>query len=135
MRIIQNEKGSIWIIMSFLIIFVWVSMAGVLKIITSQYQTMNRIKMSTAAFHLAEAGITKGLWELSKGNTGYNGERNTRLDIGTFTVDVHSKNGQFIITSTGYIPDRGHVRAKQIIRVVAERDEKGTYKIVTWQKL
>jgi len=135
MKIIQDEKGSVWTFTTFLIIFCWLLIISVLNVINSQYRAMNNIKMSAAAFHLAEAGITKGLWELSKGNTGYRGEKGTKLDIGAFSVDVRSRNGQFIITSTGYIPDMKHVRAKKIIRVAAEKDGKGVYRTVIWQKL
>ncbi|MFH1353454.1 MAG: hypothetical protein ABIH68_07775 [bacterium] len=135
MKIIQDEKGTVWTAVTFLIIFIWLLIVSVLKVINSQYRDMNKVKMSAAAFHLAEAGITKGLWELSKGNTGYRGEKGTKLDIGAFSVDVRSRNGQFIITSTGYIPDMKHVRAKSVVRASAEKDGKGVYRTVIWQKL
>ena len=126
----KKQTGSVHLSLILFIIFLWTIMAGVLTTVANQYRTMNKIKMTAEAFHLAEAGITKALWELSRSDGTYQGERNTPLDIGAFSVSVSRSEGKVTLTATGTVGDRALVS----IRAVANKAG-GKYKIVSWRKL
>ena len=62
------------------------------------------------AFALAEAGMNKALWHISRGDDRYEGEENTRLGSGYFTVLVRDLPGKVDykeITSAGSLEPIG----------------------------
>ena len=60
----------------------------------------SRLRTSTA-LHLAEAGLAKAQWELSRGNTRYAGEQGMKLGGGTVDVDVEPQEdgSGFVVVS------------------------------------
>ena len=70
--------------------------------------------------NLAEAGLDMAIAELQAHPSGYNGERDTALGAGFFTVEVsEADNGKAAgVTSTGFLRDGGFVLRQA--RIVAE---------------
>ena len=135
MKRISNEAGSVWGVLIILILFIWVSIASILSVLASQYETASRAKMSAAALYVAEGGARKALWELSRGRAGYSAEAELDLDVGVASVETRSENGRLVVTATGYVPDKRHPRASQAVRVEAVKDAKSDYHIAAWHRL
>ncbi|MBI5210809.1 MAG: hypothetical protein HY927_12635 [Elusimicrobia bacterium] len=133
MKLPRGERGSVWIALTVLITFCWTMMAATLVMLARQHRSMTRLRLTTAALHLAEGGVEKALWELSRGNASYAGEADTGLDIGTFSVEVAREGDQAAITATGHIPGRRRPAASQTVRVVV-RKAGGGYRVVSWTR-
>ena len=86
---------------------------------------------ATRAFHLAEAGIDKALFELSEEGREYRGEEETSLGEGNFTVTVEEKGEVIIIESKGKIlrPAGEAVTRTVELHCSLERDSQGNRKI------
>lgn len=97
----DGRRGSVWIMLVFLIIAAWTAMAASLSMMASQYRSLNRQNLTSAALCLAESGVAKALWELSR-DPAYGGEADTKLDVGTFSVVVRGDE----VVATGYVPSR-----------------------------
>ena len=110
----------------------WIVFAGILNTLAGQYKQAVLNKMAVSAFHAAEAGITKGLWELNK-NGEYKGETYTKLDSASFSVEVRPLGDKFEITSTGYAAGKNEPKARQTVKATAKKGANGTYKIISWQ--
>ncbi len=67
---------------------------------------------------LAEAGIDKGLASLNATWGSYNGELETVLGDGTYSVAIASKDSNTkILTATGYVPDKTNPKVKKTVSV------------------
>lgn len=131
MRRIRNSRGGVIIVLIVFILFSWLSLVGLQMDLARRNDSVNRLRSSAAAAALAEAGAAKALWELRRGNAGYTGEADIRLDTGTFSVALRREGGQTVITATGYLPDRTRPRAAESVRVVAGPGGA----VLTWQRL
>lgn len=69
---------------------------------------------------LAEAGVDKAIASLNKTGGSYNGESETVLGNGSYSVTITSQNpGTKVIESTGYVPDKAGARAKRTVKITA----------------
>lgn len=127
----RGSMGSVWLATLALILVSWVALATLQLSLAARQRSANRMRLSTAAVHLAEAGVAKALWEASSGNGGYKGEEDVPLDSGTFSVAVRREGGQLIVTATGWIPDKQRARIWESVRIVATPGGS----VLTWQKL
>lgn len=71
---------------------------------------------------LAEAGIDKALNSLNKTGGSYNGELETSLGDGSYTVSITSTDAATkIIEATGYIPNKDKAKVKKTIKTTSSR--------------
>lgn len=71
---------------------------------------------------LAEAGIDKALNSLNKTGGSYNGETETSLGDGSYSVTITSTDAATkVITSTGYIPSKSKAKTKRTIKITTSR--------------
>lgn len=69
------------------------------------------------ATFLAEAGVDKAVASLNKTGGSYNGELETSLNDGTYSVSITSKDASTkIIESIGYLPNKTNPKIKRIIK-------------------
>lgn len=130
----KAEKGNTLIVALFLALAIWLLFIGALNTIASQYKKNTQYRLNTSAFHVAEAGITKGIWELNK-NFKYSGDVETKLENGSFEIKIIQREGICILSSTGYVPNTENIKAKQTIEAIIEKDAKGVYKVKDWQNI
>lgn len=71
---------------------------------------------------LAEAGADKALASLNKTGGSYNGETETVLGDGSYSVTITSKDAATkVIEATGYVPNKVKARAKRTIKISSSR--------------
>lgn len=93
-------------ILTWLMLLVTVSGGGLL-LLSQQLGLNNRSRWalkahsSAVAANLAEAGVSKALWELRHGRPGYAGEKQTEFGGGFYSVSIKRSNGQVEIEALG----------------------------------
>lgn len=71
---------------------------------------------------LAEAGVDKAITSLNKTGGSYNGETETVLENGSYSVSITTKDAVTkIIQATGYIPDKSSPKVKRTITIQASK--------------
>ena len=91
---------------------------------------------SQTAFNLAEAGIESAIWNLSRPKSEYQGEKDTGLGEGTFTVTVEKSEtgaGHVKVISRGFYPDS--VNPKSECTLMAILDAGKDIKILLWKQV
>ncbi len=74
------------------------------------------------AVFLAEAGVDKAVASLNKTGGSYNGETETFLGDGSYSVTITTKDAATkVITSAGYIPNKTEVKVKRTVRIESSR--------------
>lgn len=126
----RGERGSVFAMMTALIIITWSWLATILLSIAAQGKAANRMQMTAVAMALAEGGAAKALWESSR-SAGYKGEEDVPLGDGTFSVSVRREGGQLVVTATGWVPRKAGARFSQSVRVVATTGGA----VLLWQRL
>lgn len=82
------------------------------------YQNATYSTEAEKATALAEAGIDKAVASLNKTGGSYNGESETNLGDGSYSVVITSKDtATKIIESTGYIPNKTSPRVRRAIKI------------------
>lgn len=67
---------------------------------------------------LAEAGVDKAVASINKAPSSYNGEQETFLDPGSYSISVTNKDSAtLLIKSTGYIPNKTNPKVKRSISI------------------
>ncbi len=75
---------------------------------------------SEKATALAEAGLDKAVASLNKTGGNYNGETETILGDGSYSVTVTTKNSSTkLVQSTGYLPNKTNPKVKRTINIEA----------------
>lgn len=118
----QNQRGQILIlsfitlgVVLFTVLFI---IAGAQVYFQNASYAVNREK----ALALAEAGIDKALASLNKTAGTYNGEVETGMGGGVFSVNITSEGtNDKIIESTGYVPNKAKAKAKRTIKVTTSK--------------
>ena len=112
-----KERGQI---LPLIIVAVGVVLFTTLFIISGSqiyYQNASYAADSERATALAEAGIDKAIASLNKTGGSYNGESETNLGDGSFSVKITSIDTAVkIIESTGYIPNKSKPKVKRTFR-------------------
>lgn len=116
----MNKKGFI---LNFVLIFMAILVVAATSFIILTNNEIRAVRQQTdslKAFFLAEAGIEKCLFKLTK-KENYTGEKDVALGEGVYDVNVTSLIGKKQIDATGYIPDKTSPRAYRKVRVIAKR--------------
>lgn len=118
----KKESGQILVIV---FIALGIVLFTVLSIVTGAqiyFQSASYSVDSEKAIALAEAGLDKALASLNKTGGSYNGESETSLDEGSYSVDITSKDATTkIIFATGYIPNKIKPKVKRTVKIEASR--------------
>lgn len=86
------------------------------------FQNSQYSYQAESASAIAEAGVDKAIASLNKTGGSYNGEVETALGDGTYTVTITTKDtATKYIESTGYIPNKSKAKAKRTIKVSVSR--------------
>ncbi|MBI2330343.1 hypothetical protein HYU94_03055 [Candidatus Daviesbacteria bacterium] len=117
---IKKESGQILVLV---FIALGVVLFTVLFVISgAQIYFQNALYSANAekATALAEAGIDKALVFLNETGGSYNGESETVLGDGSYSVTITSQNpGTRIIQSTGFLPNQANPKVKRTISITA----------------
>lgn len=113
-----NQQGQVFvlavIILGLIMVNTIVIMAGSITYNQNARYSVN----SSKALQLAEAGIDKAVTAINSNPNGYNGEPETTLGDGTYSVVITNKNNQTkAIESTGYIPNKSNPLVKRTIQI------------------
>lgn len=113
-----NQSGQILI---FVFAALGVMLFIVLFVVTGSsvyYQSSQYSFNAESATNIAEAGVDKALASLNKTGGSYNGESETFLGEGSYSVIVTNKDASTkIIQSTGYIPNKSTPKVKRTISI------------------
>ncbi|MCX6766718.1 MAG: hypothetical protein NT170_02975 [Candidatus Moranbacteria bacterium] len=112
----NNQKGQI-ILIGLVFFAIMLLFSATIVNHTGGYlksETQNIVEKQ--ALQLAEAGIDQAAYKLND-NSNYNGESNTTLGNGTFSVSVSNVNSSTkTITATGYVPNSTNPKAIKIVK-------------------
>lgn len=118
----MNQSGQI---MVFVFVALGVVLFTVLSIVAGAqiyFQNATYSIDSEKATALAEAGVDKAITALNKTGGSYNGESETVLGEGSYSITITSKDAATkIIDATGYIPNKDKARIKRIIKITSSK--------------
>lgn len=113
-----NQQGQLLILS---VIVLAVVLIGTLALISGSltFKQNSRYNLDTLdAANLAEAGIDKAVASINTSAGSYNGESETVLGNGSYSVTVTSKSPTTIqIQSTGYIPSKANPKVKKTVTI------------------
>ena len=135
MRIPRDERGGILVVLCCMIFIFWGVLVGIIVSVADQNRSATRLRLASAALHIAEGGLTKAVWEIGRGNASYSGDGETPLGAGTFTVEIERDGGKTAVVSTGYIPNKGRPRETRKIRAVVGKTPSGIWRALSWRAL
>lgn len=117
----SNQQGQVFILS---LIVVGLVLANTLIIIGGSQvfnQNTNYMIQTAQAVNLAEAGVDKALASLNASGGSYQGESETPLEGGSFSVAITTANNTKFIESTGYIPSKNNPKVKRTIKASASK--------------
>ncbi len=116
------QKGQVFILALIVLTLVLFSTVGIIGGALTLSQSSKYSTESVQATNLAEAGIDKAVASLNTRGGAYNGETETPLGVGSYSVSVTSKNAStYLITSTGYVPNKTTPKAKRTVKIQISR--------------
>lgn len=120
MKQTTGQKGQILVLA---VVIVGLVMINTLVIVSGSQlfsQNTNYTIQSSQALNLAEAGVDKALAALNATGGNYNGEQETLLEVGSFSVTITTPNPTAkVIESTGYVPSKTNLKVKRTIKITA----------------
>lgn len=121
-KILQNEKGTALILITAIFSSLFILIGASLNRGSSEYFLTNRSYLNNVAFNLAEAGVEKARYELTKIGLAYRGESGTSLGKGTFSVVITPVDsaGQVEILSIGTVQGPRSIQVEKKIRVLVQ---------------
>src|ERR1035437_3965170 len=115
-----NQKGQMLI---FVFVALGVVLFTVLFIVSGSqifYQNSNYSYNAESAQTIAEAGVDKAIASLNKTGGSYNGETETVLGNGSYSVVVTNKDAaNKILLVTGYIPNKAKAKTQRTVQIQA----------------
>ncbi|HWP45572.1 MAG TPA: hypothetical protein VNM22_00290 [Candidatus Limnocylindrales bacterium] len=125
-RVLKSERGVALILITAVFSSLFILIGVSLNRGSSEYFLTTRSYLNDVAFNLAEAGVEKALHELSKSESNYQGETETLLGNGTFSVILKPLDsaGQVEILSTGTVQGARFLKVEKKIRVVVQIEDK-----------
>lgn len=113
-----SQKGSIFplalIVLTSLLVITLVLVSNSFTLSQSSRYSLDSLE----AANLADAGIDKAVAALNKSGGTYNGEAETILGPGSYSVTVTSKDASTnIVTATGYIPSKTNPKSKKTVQI------------------
>jgi hypothetical protein len=132
-RVLKSEQGVALILITAVFSSLFILIGVSLNRGGSEYFLTTRSYLNDVAFNLAEAGVEKALYELSKSESNYQGETETLLGNGTFSVILKPLDsaGQVEILSTGTVQGARFLKVEKKIRVVVQIEDKDSTRKVT----
>jgi hypothetical protein len=121
-KALQNTNGQILllvvIVVAVVLFSVVLTISGSQLYYNSSTYSLN-IEKATA---LAEAGLDKAVASLNKTAGSYNGESETKLGAGSYSVTITNQDASTkLIEATGYIPDKATAKIKKTLRIQASK--------------
>lgn len=117
-----NEKGQILVIVIAVLGVVLFTVLSVIAGAQIYFQNSQYAADAEKATALAEAGVDKALTSLNSTGGNYNGETETVLGQGSYSVNITSQDAATkVIQSTGYVPNKAQSRAKRTIKITSSR--------------
>jgi hypothetical protein len=117
-----EQKGQVFILALVVLTLVLFSTVGIIGGALTFSQNSRYSIESIKATNLAEAGIDKAVASLNTRGGAYNGEAETFLGGGSYSVAVTSQNSStYLITSTGYVPNKTNPKAKRTVKIQISR--------------
>lgn len=114
----KKESGQVLVLAIIVVGLVLVNSLAIIGGALLFFQNTNYSVQSTQAVDLAEAGIDKAIASLNSSGGIYNGEVETALGNGTYSVTVTNKDALTkIIQSTGYIPNKTNPKVRRTVQV------------------
>lgn len=118
----NNQSGQILILVFAALGVVLFTVLFIIGGAQVYFQNSNHSVLVEKAGVLAEAGIDKAVASLNKTGGSYNGENETVLGDGEYSVTITSTDAATkVIESTGYIPDKSQPRVKRTIKITTSR--------------
>lgn len=115
-----KQSGQILVLAIIAVAFVLINTLVIISGATLYSQNSNYSLQSTQAIDLAEAGINKAIASLNKSGGSYNGEVETFLGNGSYSVTVTNKDATTkVLQVTSYIPNKSNPKVKRTISVQA----------------
>ncbi len=132
-RVLKSEQGVALILITAVFSSLFILIGVSLNRGSSEYFLTTRSYLNDVAFNLAEAGVEKALYELSKSESNYQGETETLLGNGTFSVSLKPLDsaGQVEILSTGTVEGARFLKVEKKIRVVVQIEDTDSTRKVT----
>ena len=135
---VTSKRGSATLL-AIIFLSVLVTLAGALTSnLIRAYSMRGKDYLQAKAFHIAEGGLHKALWELSHSSKSYAGEKETSLGEGAFTIEVVGLEGKplkRIVRSTGYTFDTRSPRVtlRALVRLKASGLVRSSVVIEHWE--
>lgn len=121
-KYINNQSGQILLLVFVALGVVIFTVLSVVAGAQLYYQNSSYSLDAEKATALAEAGVDKALTSLNATGGSYNGESETVLGDGSYSVSITTVDaGTKIIQSTGYLPNKAKAKAKRNIKITASR--------------
>lgn len=113
-----KEQGQAFLLVIMVVAVVLVITITLIGGATLYFQNATYSVNAEKATALAEAGVDKALASLNKTGGSYNGEIETILGDGSYSVTITSKDAATkIIESTGYLPNKTAPKVKRVIKI------------------
>ncbi len=117
-----KQSGQILVIVFVAVGVVLFTVLSVIAGAQIYYQSATYSQNSEKATALAEAGIDKAVASLNKTGGSYNGEAETSLGDGSYSVTVANKDAATkVLTVTGYIPGKQSPKSKKTVTIQASK--------------
>jgi len=104
-----NQKGSVLLLIVFLIFFLALFVISISDLTTTDFQIARNNKLLTMAFYVAEAGIERSIYKLRQNNSWSAGFNQVQFPTGEnsyYTVTVTNPSSVFVtLDSTGTVQD------------------------------
>lgn len=121
MKNFTNYKSNGGQMLLLAVIVLGVVLMGLLSLVGGSqlyFQNTQHAKLSEQANALAEAGLDKAVASINKSGGSYNGEQETVLGNGSYSVTVMDKDlSTKLLQATGYIPNKLNPRIKRTINI------------------
>lgn len=118
----NKERGEIFVVVLAALGVVLFTTLFIIAGAQVYFQNASYNADSEKATSLAEAGIDKALNSLNKTGGSYNGETETVLGEGSYSVTITSTDAATkVITATGYIPNKPKARAKRTAKITVSK--------------
>jgi hypothetical protein len=133
-KIKPNQQGAGLISVLVFLSFVIILLGLLLNKLENEFASGAVVYHNLQALNLAEAGIEKAIYELTRTNGSYSGEKNTQLGNGIFSVTVQPAKGGYLITSIGKTRTAAKYTGRKVITVQLQRQSSNHWKILSWQE-
>jgi hypothetical protein len=135
--ILKNDKGMALILITAIFSTLFILVGTSLNRGSAEYSLIQRNYLNDIAFNLAEAGIEKAFYELSKPASTYEGETNTSLGKGTFSVQLRrsDSSNHVEVIAIGVMQSAQSGLIEKKVRAILQIEDKDSTRKVTIQSI